>query len=134
MATWDVSKWDEGVWDADPSYAKAAGGGAKRRRPNEKIIWYDDWLKAQQRKDIPEEEQIAEVEEAIEVVKAYKDKTVSTVDAKAAILKAKNAEDMLNQIRELKVLMKAYFAIQQEKSRVKKQDDDFIGLFMLGVL
>jgi|TARA_R110001592_G_scaffold185168_2_gene429112 hypothetical protein len=134
MATWDVSKWDEGVWDADPSYAKAAGGGAKRRRPNEKIIWYDDWLKAQQRKDIPEEEQIAEVEEAIEVVKAYKDKTVSTVDAKAAILKAKNAEDMLNQIRELKVLMKAYFAIQQEKSRLKKQDDDFIGLFMLGVL
>ena len=134
MATWDVSKWDEGVWDADPSYAKAAGGGAKRRRPNEKIVWYDDWLKAQQRKDIPEEEQIAEVEEAIEVVKAYKDKTVSTVDAKAAILKAKNAEDMLNQIRELKVLMKAYFAIQQEKSRVKKQDDDFIGLFMLGVL
>ena len=134
MATWDVSKWDEGVWDADPSYAKAAGGGAKRRRPNEKIIWYDDWLKAQQRKDIPEEEQIAEVEEAIEVVKAYKDKTVSTVDAKAAILKAKNAEDMLNQIRELRVLMKAYFAIQQEKSRVKKQDDDFIGLFMLGVL
>ena len=73
-------------------------------------------------------------EEAIEVVKAYKDKTVSTVDAKAAILKAKNAEDMLNQIRELKVLMKAYFAIQQEKSRLKKQDDDFIGLFMLGVL
>ena len=134
MATWDVSKWDEGVWDADPSYAKAAGGGAKRRRPNEKIIWYDDWVKAQQRKDIPEEEQIAEVEEAIEVVKAYKDKTVSTVDAKAAILKAKNAEDMLNQIRELKVLMKAYFAIQQEKSRLKKQDDDFIGLFMLGVL
>tara|TARA_R110000868_G_scaffold89555_4_gene249279 strand:+ start:180 stop:584 length:405 start_codon:yes stop_codon:yes gene_type:complete len=134
MATWNVSKWDEGVWDADPSYAKAAGGGAKRRRPNEKIVWYDDWLKAQQRKDIPEEEQIAEVEEAIEVVKAYKDKTVSTVDAKAAILKAKNAEDMLNQIRELRVLMKAYFAIQQEKSRVKKQDDDFIGLFMLGVL
>ena len=44
MATWDVSKWDESVWDADPSYAKAAGGGAKRRRPNEKIIWYDDWL------------------------------------------------------------------------------------------
>ena len=134
MATWDVSKWDEGVWDADPSYAKAAGGGAKRRRPNEKIVWYDDWLKAQQRKDIPEEEQIAEVEEAIEVVKAYKDKTVSTVDAKAAILKAKNAEDMLNQIRELRVLMKAYFAIQQEKSRVKKQDDDFVSLFMLGVL
>ena len=134
MATWNVSKWDEGVWDADPSYAKAAGGGAKRRRPNEKIIWYDDWLKSQQKNDVPEDEQIAEVEEAIEVVKAYKDKTVSTVDAKAAILKAKNAEDMLNQIRELKVLMKAYFAIQQEKSRVKKQDDDFIGLFMLGVL
>ena len=134
MATWNVSKWDEGVWDADPSYAKAAGGGAKRRRPNEKIIWYDDWLKSQQKNDVPEDEQIAEVEEAIQVVKAYKDKTVSTVDAKAAILKAKNAEDMLNQIRELKVLMKAYFAIQQEKSRVKKQDDDFIGLFMLGVL
>jgi len=134
MATWDVSKWDEGVWDADPSYAKAAGGGAKRRRPNEKIVWYDDWLKSQQKNDVPEDEQIAEVEEAIQVVKAYKDKTVSTVDAKTAILKAKNAEDMLNQVRELKVLMKAYFAIQQEKSRVKKQDDDFVSLFMLGVL
>ena len=134
MATWDVSKWDEGVWDADPSYAKAAGGGAKRRRPNEKIVWYDDWLKAQQRKDIPEEEQIAEVEEAIEVVKAYKEKVVSTVDAKAAILKAKNAEDMLNQVRELKILMETYFAIQQEKLRVKKQDDDFVSMFMLGVL
>ena len=134
MATWDVSKWDEGVWDADPSYAKAAGGGAKRRRPNEKIIWYDDWLKLQQKNDVPEEEQIAEIEKAIKVVKTYKEKVVSTVDAKAAILKAKNAEDMLNQVRELKILMKAYFAIQQEKLKIKKQDDDFVSLFMLGVV
>ena len=134
MATWDVSKWDESVWDADPSYAKAAGGGAKRRRPNEKIIWYDDWLKLQQKNDVPEEEQIAEIEKAIKVVKTYKEKVVSTVDAKAAILKAKNAEDMLNQIRELKILMKAYFAIQQEKLKIKKQDDDFVSLFMLGVV
>lgn len=134
MATWDVSKWDEGVWDADPSYAKAAGGGAKRRRPNEKIVWYDDWLKTQQRKDVPEEKQIEDIEEAIEVVKAYKEKVVSTVDAKAAILKAKNAEDMLNQVRELKILMETYFAIQQEKLRVKKQDDNFVSMFMLGVL
>tara|TARA_R110000824_G_scaffold109280_1_gene256784 strand:+ start:226 stop:630 length:405 start_codon:yes stop_codon:yes gene_type:complete len=134
MATWNVSKWDEGVWDADPSYAKAAGGGAKRRRPNEKIVWYDDWLKSQQKNDVPEEEQIEDIEEAIEVVKAYKEKVVSTVDAKAAILKAKNAEDMLNQVRELKILMETYFAIQQEKLRVKKQDDDFVSMFMLGVL
>lgn len=134
MATWDVSKWDEGVWDADPSHARAAGGGAKRRRPNEKIVWYDDWLKSQQKNDVPEEEQIEDIEEAIEVVKAYKEKVVSTVDAKAAILKAKNAEDMLNQVRELKILMETYFAIQQEKLRVKKQDDDFVSLFMLGVL
>ena len=134
MATWDVSKWDESVWDADPSYAKAAGGGAKRRRPNEKIIWYDDWLKSQQKNDVPEEEQIAEIEKAIKVVKTYKEKVVSTVDAKAAILKAKNAEDMLNQVRELKILMKAYFAIQQEKLKIKKQDDDFVSLFMLGVV
>jgi|TARA_B110000285_G_C14677556_1_gene403207 hypothetical protein len=134
MATWDVSKWDEGVWDADPSHARAAGGGAKRRRPNEKIVWYDDWLKSQQKNDVPEEEQIEDIEEAIEVVKAYKEKVVSTVDAKAAILKAKNAEDMLNQVRELKILMETYFAIQQEKLRVKKQDDDFVSMFMLGVL
>ena len=134
MATWDVSKWDEGVWDADPSHARAAGGGAKRRRPNEKIVWYDDWLKSQQKNDVPEEEQIEDIEEAIEVVKAYKEKGVSTVDAKAAILKAKNAEDMLNQVRELKILMETYFAIQQEKLRVKKQDDDFVSMFMLGVL
>jgi|TARA_B110000902_G_C14218409_1_gene554131 hypothetical protein len=134
MATWDVSKWDEGVWDADPSHARAAGGGAKRRRPNEKIVWYDDWLKSQQKNDVPEEEQIEDIEEAIEVVKAYKEKVVSTVDAKAAILKAKNAQDMLNQVRELKILMETYFAIQQEKLRVKKQDDDFVSMFMLGVL
>ena len=134
MATWDVSKWDESVWDADPSHARAAGGGAKRRRPNEKIVWYDDWLKSQQKNDVPEEEQIEDIEEAIEVVKAYKEKVVSTVDAKAAILKAKNAEDMLNQVRELKILMETYFAIQQEKLRVKKQDDDFVSMFMLGVL
>ena len=134
MATWDVSKWDEGVWDANPSHARAAGGGAKRRRPNEKIVWYDDWLKSQQKNDVPEEEQIEDIEEAIEVVKAYKEKVVSTVDAKAAILKAKNAEDMLNQVRELKILMETYFAIQQEKLRVKKQDDDFVSMFMLGVL
>ena len=134
MATWDVSKWDEGVWDADPSHARAAGGGAKRRRPNEKIVWYDDWLKSQQKNDVPEEEQTEDIEEAIEVVKAYKEKVVSTVDAKAAILKAKNAQDMLNQVRELKILMETYFAIQQEKLRVKKQDDDFVSMFMLGVL
>ena len=152
MANWDVSKWDEGVWDADPSYAKAAGGGAKRRRPNEKIVWYDDWVKAQQRKDIPEEEQIEDIEEAIEVVAAYKKNTVSVVDAKAAILKAKNAEDMLNKVRELKILMKAFFAIKEERERIaeelrqeeirkekerkriKKRDDDFVSLFVLGVV
>ena len=39
------------------------------------------------------------------IFKAYKEKVVSTVDAKAAILKAKNAQDMLNQVRELKILM-----------------------------
>mgnify|MGYP003640359163 FL=1 len=41
---------------------------------------------------------------------------------------------MLNQVRELKILMKAYFAIQQEKLKIKKQDDDFVSLFMLGVV
>ena len=152
MANWDVSKWDEGVWDADPSHARAAGGGAKRRRPNEKIVWYDDWLKSQQKNDVPEEEQIEDIEEAIEVVAAYKESTISVVDAKAAILKAKNAQDMLSQMRDLKILMKAFFAIKQEKERIaeelrreeirkekerqriKKRDDDFVSLFMLGVV
>ena len=103
-------------------------------------------------KDIPEEEQIEDIEEAIEVVAAYKDSTISVVDAKAAILKAKNAQDMLSQMRELKILMKAFFAIKQEKERIaeelrqeeirkekerqriKKRDDDFVSLFMLGVV
>tara|TARA_R110002126_G_scaffold90021_2_gene214817 strand:- start:2156 stop:2557 length:402 start_codon:yes stop_codon:yes gene_type:complete len=133
MAQWDVGVWDESVWDVDPPNF-AAGGGAKRRRPNEKVIWYDDWVKSQERGDTTEEEQIEEIEEAIKVVKTYKEKTVPVVDAKAAILKAKNAEAMLNQIKELKILMKTYFKIQEERSRLKKQDDDFVSLVMLGVL
>tara|TARA_R110000803_G_scaffold166998_3_gene230299 strand:- start:4786 stop:5187 length:402 start_codon:yes stop_codon:yes gene_type:complete len=133
MAQWDVGVWDESVWDVDPPNF-AAGGGAKRRRPNEKVIWYDDWVKSQERGDTTEEEQIEEIEEAIKVVKTYKEKTVPVVDAKAAILKAKNAEAMLSQIKELKILMKTYFKIQEERSRLKKQDDDFVSLVMLGVL
>ena len=133
MAQWDVGVWDESVWDVDPPNF-AAGGGAKRRRPNEKVIWYDDWVKSKERGDTTEEEQIEEIEEAIKVVKTYKEKTVPVVDAKAAILKAKNAEAMLNQIKELKILMKTYFKIQEERSRLKKQDDDFVSLVMLGVL
>ena len=133
MAQWDVGVWDESVWDVDPPNF-AAGGGAKRRRPNEKIIWYDDWVKSQKEKDTPKEEKIEVVEEAIKVVKAYKEKTIPVVDAKAAILKAKNAEAMLLQVQGLKDLMETYFKIKNEKERVQRQDNEFVILAMLGVL
>jgi|TARA_R110000782_G_scaffold51756_1_gene111429 hypothetical protein len=133
MAQWDVGVWDESVWDVDPPNF-AAGGGAKRRRPNEKIIWYDDWVKSQKENNTPKEEKIEAVEEAIKVVKAYKEKTIPVVDAKAAILKAKNAEAMLLQVQGLKDLMETYFKIKNEKERVQRQDNEFVILAMLGVL
>ena len=134
MALWDVGVWDESVWDVDPPSDASASGGGKRRRPNEKIVWYDDWVKAQEENDTPEEEKIEVIEEAIKVVKAYKEKTIPVVDAKAAILEARNAEDMLLQVRGLKDLMQAYFKIKNEKDRVQRQDNEFIILAMLGVL
>ena len=103
MAQLDVGVWDESVWDVDPPNF-AAGGGAKRRRPNEKIIWYDDWVKSQKENNTPKEEKSEAVEKAIKVVKAYKEKTIPVVDAKAAILKAKNAEAMLLQVQGLVLL------------------------------
>ena len=133
MAQWDVGVWDESVWDVDPPNF-AAGGGAKRRRPNEKIIWYDDWVKSQKENNTPKEEKIEAVEKAIKVVKAYKEKTIPVVDAKAAILKAKNAEAMLLQVQGLKDLMETYFKIKNEKERVQRQDNEFVILAMLGVL
>ena len=133
MAQWDVGVWDESVWDVDPPNF-AAGGGAKRRRPNEKIVWYDDWVKSQKENNTPKEEKIEAVEEAIKVVKAYKEKTIPVVDAKAAILKAKNAEAMLLQVQGLKDLMETYFKIKNEKERVQRQDNEFVILAMLGVL
>ena len=133
MAQCDVGVWDESVWDVDPPNF-AAGGGAKRRRPNEKIIWYDDWVKSQKENNTPKEEKIEAVEEAIKVVKAYKEKTIPVVDAKAAILKAKNAEAMLMQVQGLKDLMETYFKIKNEKERVQRQDNEFVILAMLGVL
>tara|TARA_R110000765_G_scaffold4019_1_gene12721 strand:+ start:462 stop:863 length:402 start_codon:yes stop_codon:yes gene_type:complete len=133
MAQWDVGVWDESVWDVDPPNF-AAGGGAKRRRPNEKIIWYDDWVKSQKENNTPKEEKIEVIEEAIKVVKAYKEKTIPVVDAKAAILKAKNAEAMLLQVQGLKDLMETYFKIKNEKERVQRQDNEFVILAMLGVL
>ena len=133
MAQWDVGVWDESVWDVEPPNF-AAGGGAKRRRPNEKIIWYDDWVKSQKENNTPKEEKIEAVEEAIKVVKAYKEKTIPVVDAKAAILKAKNAEAMLLQVQGLKDLMETYFKIKNEKERVQRQDNEFVILAMLGVL
>ncbi len=135
MALWDVGKWDVAVWDIDPpSDARASGGGAsRRRRPNEKVVWYDDWVKAQKRDDTPEEEKIEVVEDAIQVVKAYKDNTVPVADAKAAILRAKDAESRLHQVRELEALMRAFFAIKEERARIKGQNDFFV-LMMLGIV
>lgn len=138
MSGWDVDKWDLGLWDAEPSTGGTAsrGGGARRRRPGEKVIWYDDWVRSQQEDDKevePSEEQIEAVEEAIETVSLYKEKTTSVVDAKAAILKSKNARDMLYRLKGLEDLMKAYFAIKAERER-RNRDDDCMALFMLGVL
>lgn len=137
MANWDNDRWDIGIWDAVPaSETVAAGGGSgRRRRPGEKVIWYDDWVKSQEQEELPEEEQIEVIEEAIEVVKSYKAEKISVVDAKAAILKAKNASDMLNQVRGLEALMVAYYRIKEERRRMQdKADDEFIVLLMLGVL
>lgn len=138
---WGRSTWGSGVWGepfTEPSTGGTAsrGGGARRRRPGEKVIWYDDWVRSQQEDDKevePSEEQIEAVEEAIETVSLYKEKTTSVVDAKAAILKSKNARDMLYRLKGLEDLMKAYFAIKAERER-RNRDDDCMALFMLGVL
>tara|TARA_R110002050_G_scaffold126786_1_gene247620 strand:- start:648 stop:1061 length:414 start_codon:yes stop_codon:yes gene_type:complete len=137
VANWDNDRWDIGIWDAVPASktAGAGGGSGRRRRQGEKVIWYDDWVKSQEQEELPEEEQIEVIEEAIEVVKSYKAEKISVVDAKAAILKAKNASDMLNQVRGLEALMVAYYRIKEERRRMQdKADDEFIVLLMLGVL
>jgi hypothetical protein len=137
MASWDTDRWDIGIWDAVPATktSGAGGGASRRRRPGEKIIWYDDWVKSQEAKELPKKEQIEVIEEAIEVVRSYKKKTTSVINAKAAILQAKNAADMLNQVRGLEALMTAYYLIQEERRRVQeKSDDEVIVLLMLGIL
>jgi hypothetical protein len=108
------------------------GGGGRRRRPGEKVIWYDDWVKSLEGEpeEIPEEEQIEVIEEAIEVVKASKEKTTFVVDAKSAILKAENAAAMLKQVQELDALMTAYYELEAERRRIQTEDDEFIVMMM----
>jgi|TARA_R110000765_G_scaffold31784_2_gene74047 hypothetical protein len=134
MAGWDVDKWDIGVWDAIPSSGhRSTGGGARRRRPNEKVVWYDDWVQSKTDKELPKPEKIKVVKEAIRVVKSYRQKSIPVVDAKAAILRAKNAADILSRVGDLEALMAAYIAIQSER-QVMRRDDQFVILTMLGVL
>ncbi len=111
------------------------GGGGRRRRPGEKVIWYDDWLKAQEEltefKALPEAEQIEVAQEAIKEVKATTSTTEAVVDAKEAIESYNAATDALLQLEELNILLIAYFMLQFERRR---EEDDIAAMLMLGML
>ena len=105
-----------------------------KRRPNEKVIWHDDWIKAQEEltefKALPEQEQEIVAQQAIKAVKASVSDDETVLDAKEALGAYDTASDMLLQLEELNILIIAYFMIQFQK----KREDEIATLLMLGVL
>ena len=118
-----------------PPSISAFGGGGFRRRPNEKVVWHDDWLKAQEKltefKALPEQEQETVAEQAIEAVKASVSDAPAIVDARQALEDYDAATDALLQLEYLNSLLLAYFMLRLEQRR---EEDDIAAMLILGIL
>ena len=118
-----------------PSNGYEGEGTYYRRKRGEKVIWHDDWIKAQEEltefKALPEDEQEVVAQQAIEAIEATESTSEATVDAREAIEAYRATTDALLQLEELNILLLGYFMLDLEKRR---EEDDIAAMLMLGVL
>ena len=112
-------------------YTVPSRGDYYVRRPNEKVKWCDE-LEAQELitnfDELPEEKQRIVVKAATKAIKASKAGIVE--DAKDVLEDFDTAAEMLHNIAELRVLLKAYYLLKCQRRR----KNNTAALLMLGVL
>tara|TARA_R110000823_G_C15905775_1_gene497319 strand:+ start:1282 stop:1644 length:363 start_codon:yes stop_codon:yes gene_type:complete len=101
----------------------------RRRRPGEKFVTQDEYLKAQEQltalKDRPSNEQKAVTAKAIDAIKASK-----AEDAQEAQAYLADYDGALDRLENLEIVLTAYFMLQLRK----RQEDDAAAMIMLGIL
>jgi hypothetical protein len=106
-----------------------------KRRPNEKVIWQDDEIKAQEEltkfKERTEDEQKELVSEAIEAVKAADSQDEMVADAQDVVAELGTLDNLMCQVECLNVLLLVYFRLMFEKRR---QEEEIAALLVLGML
>ena len=104
-----------------------------KRRPNEKVVWRDDWLKAQEEltkfKALPEDEQIEVTAQAIETLKGADSDIEAVIDAREVVQNLPDANGLLAEIEELHILIIGYYMLELNRKR-----NNIAAMLMLGVL
>lgn len=105
------------------------GTSTWHRRPGERFVTQDEWLKAQEEltrlKAAPKREQKKLTKKAVDVVKAST--SPATLDAREYL---KDYEGALNRLENLQIVLTAYFVLQLRK----RQESDLEAMLMLGIL
>lgn len=109
----------------------SGGGGGHRRRPNEKVVWRDDWLKAQEEltayEGFTDREKREVSERAIDEVKASLSIIPNIVTARDVL---EESDDLLLEFEDLRIVLFAYFMLQS----LKRREDNIAIMLALGVL
>ncbi len=110
-------------------------GSDFRRRPNEKVVWHDEWLKAQEEltkfNALPKREKRKVTKLAIESINNSSSSYDTVKEAKDIIETVSSVNDVMNRVDALNVLLSAYYWIRFNDQR---RNDEISALLCLGVL
>jgi len=117
------------------------GGARRARRRGEKVIWHDDWVRAQEEltrvKAKPEELQAAVVE-AVEALEEAAPELGVVAEAQEIIAEAGRELDgiaeRLASLESLDAILLAYFALQMDRQRDFRREQDIAAMLVLGIL
>jgi len=117
------------------------GGARRARRRGEKVIWHDDWVKAQEEltrvKAKPEELQAAVVE-AVEALEEAAPELDVVAEAQKIIAEAGRELDgiaeRLAEMESLDAILLAYFALEMDRQRDFRREQDIAAMLVLGIL
>ena len=105
------------------------GWSTPHRRPGEKFVSQDEWIKAQEAltklKSTPKRQQNKVTRKAVAAVTASKDDV--TLEAREYL---EDYEGALNRLDNLEIVLSAYFMLQLRN----RQNDDIAAMLMLGLL
>ena len=118
------------------------GGGGRRRRPGEKIIWHDDWVRAQEEltkaKAAPAEEREETVVEAVEALARAQSDLDVVNEAKEIIAEAgteiAGLSERLAELDAIDAVLTAYFAMELDRQREFRREQDIGAMLVLGIL